>query len=342
MKILESFEGQAQYCDANDAPTTASIVRAIGTSLTRETEFGRRVLDWPGQPIPDALPLRCAGGFHALHLSGAEPSLAPLYQGEAVDVAALIAAAMARHDAALLPWLDGPPQTNEAGRSSNYIAALLWLTARGLANRYELLEIGSSAGLNLMIDRYHYDLGGVTTGPEDSAMRFTPEWRGPPPPAAAFAFASLRGCDIAPVDLADPAQALRLTAYIWPEHHIRFARMTAAIEMVKAAPPNLVQSDADAWVETALAEPQASGTARVLMHSIVWQYIGQAGQARITAAMEAAGAQATADKPLIWIAVEANRDNFKHELTVHYWPGDGATHLLANAHAHGQWIEWLA
>ena len=32
---------------------------------------------------------------------------------------------------ALLPWLDGPPQTNEAGRSANFIAAMLWLADQG-------------------------------------------------------------------------------------------------------------------------------------------------------------------------------------------------------------------
>jgi hypothetical protein len=77
------------------------------------------------------------------------------------------------------------------------------------------------------------------------------------------------------------------------------------------------------------------------MHSIVWQYVPADQQARITAAMEAAGARATTARPLAWIALEANRTVHHHELVVRHWPGDDAPHKLAHAHAHGAWIEWL-
>ena len=46
-----------------------------------------------------------------------------------------------------MPWLDGPPQTNEAGRSANFAAAFLWLVDQGLPADFELMEIGSSAGI---------------------------------------------------------------------------------------------------------------------------------------------------------------------------------------------------
>jgi hypothetical protein len=251
---------------------------------------------------------------------------------------------IARHEAALMPWLDGPPQTNEAGRSSNYIAAMLWLAERGLAPHFDCIEIGSSAGINLMIDRYHYDLGGVQIGPADAVMRFTPEWRGPPPHDMPFSFAGLRGSDIAPVDLTDPAQALRLRAYIWPEHHVRFARMDTAIALAGEQKPDLVAMNAADFVEAQLAKPQAAGTTRVLMHSIVWQYVPVDQRGRVTTAMEAAGARATAARPLAWVALEANRTVHHHELVVRYWnggDGDGASHMLAHAHAHGAWVEWL-
>ncbi len=246
-----------------------------------------------------------------------------------------------RHEAALLPWLDGPPQTNEAGRSSNFIAAMLWLADKGLPPRFDCLEIGSSAGINLMIDRYHYDLGGVHVGPKPGAMAFTPDWRGNHPPQHAVEFSGLKGCDVAPVDLTDPAQALRLKAYIWPEHHIRFQRMAAAIAAATEAPPQLVHANAADFVEAELARPQAGGTTRVLMHSIVWQYVPADQQARITAAMEAAGARATAARPLAWIALEANRTAHHHELMVRHWPDSGEPVKLAHAHAHGAWVEWL-
>lgn len=341
--VRAAFANQVLYCQANDAPITARIVAALATLLDQPaTEFARRMAEWQGAPLADALPLRAAGGLHALHLAGAARELAPIYaDSEGINDAAIVAGVARRHEAALLPWLDGPPQTNEAGRSSNFIAAMLWLTDQGLPPHFQCLEIGSSAGINLMLDRYHYDLGGVQVGPQPGVMAFTPEWRGVHPPQHKIAITGARGCDVAPVDLTDPAQALRLKAYIWPEHRVRFERMEAAIAAAHEQKPDIVGSNAADFVEAELAKPQAAGTTRLLMHSIVWQYVPADQQARVTAAMEAAGAKATPDRPLAWIALEANRTVHHHELVVRHWPGGEAPKMLGRAHAHGAWVEWM-
>ncbi len=341
--ITAAFDNQVAYCRAAGASVTARVVDALRQLLERDE--GGAVLAairaWPGAPLADALPLRIAGGIHALHLAGKEPALGAIYRDEAdVDDAAILAAALHRHEAELLPWLDGPPQTNEAGRSANFIAAMLWLAEQGLPPRFQCLEIGSSAGINLMLARYHYDLAGVQVGPEPGAMRFAPEWKGDAPPPRAIEIAATRGCDVAPVNLADPAQALRLKAYIWPEHTVRFERMEAAIAEASRSAPDLVQMDAATFIEAELARPQEPGTTRLLMHSIVWQYVPDDQKARVTAAMEAAGTRATPERPLAWVSLEANRVLHVHELTVRHWPGDGTAHKLGHAHPHGAWIEW--
>ncbi len=341
--VIAAFDNQIAYCRSAGAGVTARIVAAVRDLLVAG-EGGaliERIRAWPGAPLADALPLRIAGGIHALHLGGGEAQLGRIYAGEpGLDDAAIVGAAIRGHEAALLPWLDGPPQTNEAGRSSSFVAAMLWLADRGLLARFACLEIGSSAGINLMLDRYRYDLGGVTVGPQPGAMQFAPEWRGPPPPARTVAVESARGCDVAPVDLADPVQALRLRAYIWPEHTVRFERMDAAIKEVRRSPPDLLAMNAADFVERELAAPQEPGTTRLLMHSIVWQYVPQDQQARITAAMERAGAAASVEKPLAWAALEANRVSHAHELTVRFWPGGGDPVVISRAHPHGAWIEW--
>lgn len=348
--VLTAFANQVAYCQHAGAPITARVVAGIAAVLAKQgtSELLECIRGWPGAPLADALPLRVAGGLHALHLSGAAPRLAPLYHDETADDVCIIADVMAQHQAALLPWLDSPPQTNEAGRSANFIAAMLWLAEQGLPPRFTCLEIGSSAGINLMLDRYAYDLGGVEAGPDDAVMRFAPQWRGAPPPAKAITIASAKGCDVAPLDLTDPADALRLRAYIWPEHIIRFERMDAAIRAARLSKPDLVRLAAADFLERELAQPQACGTTRMLMHSIVWQYIPADEQARITAAMEAAGALATPDAPLAWVMVEADRTVHRHKLTVRYWQGGGVSGdgdgevQLAWAHPHGADMEWLA
>lgn len=341
--VATAFANQVAYCEAAGAHITARVCGGIAAVLASDAsgELLERVRGWQGAPLADALPLRVAGGLHGLHLSRAAPELAPIYRGEAADDAAIIAQVIAAKEAALLPWLDGPPQTNEAGRSANFIAAMLWLAEQGLPLRFACLEIGSSAGINLMLDRYAYDLGGVKVGPQNAVMHFAPEWNGAPPPVHDFAIASARGCDVAPVDLTDPAQALRLKAYIWPEHTVRFERMDAAIRAASERKPDLVQATAADFVEAELVKPQASGTTRMLMHSIVWQYVPVDQQVRVTAAMEAAGARATPERPLAWVMVEADRSVHRHKLTVRYWPGRAQETQLAWSHPHGADVEWM-
>jgi hypothetical protein len=343
--VAEAYVNQIDYCRSNGATITGRIVAAIA-GLLDDLDVGAfiaRIRDWPDQPLADGLPLRSAGALHGLHLSGAAPELAAIYSGTVADDRAIIGAAVRAHAPFLLPWLDRPPQTNEAGRSSNFIAAMLWLAGQGLPPRFECLEIGSSAGINLMIDRYFYDLGGVKVGPEiEAAMRFVPEWRGSPPPDEEIEILALKGCDVAPLDLTDPSEALRLKSYVWPEHTVRFERLDAAIAAAAVKRPDLVQMNAADFVEQQLALPQAEGTTRLIMHSIVWQYVPEEQRERVTRAIDAHGARATKDRALGWIALEADRTLLNHGLRVRHWPGGTEAKLLAAAHAHGAWIEWMA
>lgn len=336
-----AFRIQEHYCRSNAAPIYAAINAALATGLTRQTRTGARVLDWPGEPTRDALPLRLIGGLHALVLAGADAPLAEVFAGritDAAEIARRLADVLRRHDDALYPWLDGPPQTNEPGRSAALMTGLLSVAAR-FGPRLEVLEIGSSAGLNLLIDRYRIDLGGTATGPEDAPVRIVPDWRGPPPPAVPVACVSVRGCDIAPMDATDPAVERRLAAYIWAEAPERLARVQGAIAMIRERPVDLVAADAADWVEARLAEPQAEGVTRVLMHSVVWQYLPEATAHRIRHAMAAAGAAATRARPLAWVAMEPDRSLGHQVIRVRGWPDDDGWRVVATSHAHGAWID---
>lgn len=331
MTFDEAMAFQAAFCDTNGAPVTAAACRALAAGLDRTTATGRRVHDWTGDYIRDALPLRLVAPYHAL-----------LRRGDiaAFDTVEAIRAATVVHDDWICEWLDGPPQTNEPARSATFMAALLVLSERfGLP--FELLEIGSSAGLNLLIDRYRYDLGGSMAGPEGSPVLIRPEWRGTQPPQAKVRIASVRGVDIAPIDVTDAQTAARLMAYVWIDAPERTARVKAAIAMIGENPVDLVQGDAVDWVEARLEEQQESGICRVLMHSIVWQYLPSDTQKRIRTAMDNAGAAATVAKPLGWIRMEPDAERKTIELHVEAWPSFPETRL-AGVHPHGAWIEWSA
>ena len=343
VSVPQAIAWQAEHAERAGAPGTGRVVRALLAVEDSQAATARRIFLWQGLSLRDAMPLRIAGGIHNLLLTGAEPRLADIYEGRTVDqgqVDDLIREVVEKHDHALLPWLDHPPQTNEAGRSAALMAGLLWLADR-VAPRFELIEIGASAGINTMMGRYRYELGGIDIGPSGSRMMIAPEWRGASPPDTDPQIASARGCDLKPVDLTNDAQALRLKSYVWPEASQRMKRIDTAIAMASRFPPDIARQDAASFAADALSAPQEEGVTRTLMHSIVWQYLPDAAQDALTASMEEAGSMASETKPLAWLALETNRETFAHELRVRYWPGGEEPVLLATAHPHGEWVEWI-
>ncbi|MEL6877343.1 MAG: DUF2332 domain-containing protein [Pseudomonadota bacterium] len=338
-----ALDWQATHAFENGAPCTGRIIRALEAVAKGDTAVAKRMTNWPGLTLKDAMPLRIAGGLHHLLLSGADDRLAAVYSGAITDqgeVDALVCAVVEAHDAALVPWFDGPPQTNEAGRSASIMAGLLWLAQRVPA-RFDMFELGASAGVNTMMDRYFYRLGQIEVGPANSPMRIAPEWRGVgSPPAADIEITAIRGCDVGPIDLSDADSALRLKSYIWPDANERMERIDAAIQLAGERAPNLMQMDAGDFAREQLVRPQEPGTTRVMFHSIMWQYMPAKTQSSITQAMEQAGAQATVEKPLAWVSLETDPATFRHELRVRYWPGGEQEICLAHAHPHGAWVEW--
>ena len=204
----------------------------------------------------------------------------------------------------------------------------------------ELFELGSSAGLNLNLDRFDYDLGGVRVGDPASAVKIVPEWRGAAPPYASPDIVTRAGVDIRPVDLGNEANAERLIAYIWADQVERLTRIEAAIAIARAHPPDVTEGDAAVWMEQQLAMPPSSGTTNVIMHSVFWQYLPLETQTRIVRAIETAGEKTTDENPLAWVKFEPRDSLYTMALTVQMWPGGAEAHL-ANCHPHCAHIEWL-
>src|SRR5262245_27896057 len=148
---VTNLEAQAAICDALGSPFSAKVCLALAELLDRSTATGRRALDWPGNATADALALRLLGGLHSLVLSGADDGLAAVYPPQQIDGTRLrdaIAGAMRRHDERLCGALDSAPQTNEVARSAMLLPGFLAI-ARETSLPLEIVEIGTSAGLNL-------------------------------------------------------------------------------------------------------------------------------------------------------------------------------------------------
>jgi hypothetical protein len=343
-QIAAHFEAQAKACDALGSPFTARICRAAISVLDAGTETGRCVLGWPGDPGADALSLRLAGGLHALVLSGTDEELATVYPPNEADDAKLrdtLADAIRRRDANLVRSLASPPQTNEIARSGMLLPGFLFI-ARKYRMPLAIHEIGSSAGLNLNFDRFHYRYGSLEWGAASSPVQLAPEVRGNPPPLEGrLSIVSREGCDIAPVDLTDPVKRLGLRSYIWADQTARLERLDAAIGVAKQFPVRVVASDAARFVKKSLTE-RTLGQAFVLFHSIMWQYMPEATKSAIESSIHETGASAIADSPIAWLRMEPLAPKARHAtLSLTSWPG-GETRHLADCDYHGRWIEWVA
>ncbi|HEY0918823.1 DUF2332 domain-containing protein [Devosia sp.] len=341
--VAKHFERQAQACEELGSPFTAALCRLLVERLDRSTAFGRRILDWPGDPAADALALRACGALHALARSGREPDLASVYPPAPFareGVWAAIAGAMARHDAFLSGWLDSPPQTNEVARSSFVLGAALTVAQRtGLP--LAVFEIGASAGLNLAFDQYRYELGGGRAwGDAGAPLTIESEWRGVLPALASpLRIVSRAGCDRKPLDPASQEDAARLLSYVWPDQSARLQRLEAALRLAAAAGRRVEQADAAAWVERQLAAPATPGVCRFFFHTIVWQYLPDAVKTRIEAALAAAGAAATPATPLARFGFEIDGGAPGGGMVLTLWPG-GEPEALGRADYHGRWVEW--
>jgi hypothetical protein len=343
--IPRHFEAQAKACDALGSPFTARICRATISILDADTETGKCILGWSGDAAADAVSLRLCGGLHSLVLSGADEALAAVYppnEADDDDLRHALADALRRHDARLLRSIASPPQTNEIARSGMLLPGFLAI-GRQFGLPLAIHEIGSSAGLNLNFDRFHYGYGSEEWGDKASPVHLPPEVRGgfAPPLDGVLSIAGREGCDIAPIDLADPASRLRLRSYVWADQQARLDRLDAAIKVFERFPNAVVRRDAAEFIRKSLAG-RVPGQTFVLFHSIMWQYMPEPTRQAIEDYLRRAGADASSDSPLAWLRMEPIAAKARHAtLSFTTWPG-GRTEHLANCDYHGRWIEWTA
>jgi hypothetical protein len=340
---VASFRTQARGCAETGSPIYAELLTRAAADVEAGGAFAEILVDYWGAPILDALPLRVLGAIHEKVLAGAAPDLAAYYPsvGGHFDAdgawQALLAIVEADRDELRVAAASRGVQTNEVRRSAALLGGFLHL-AQQTDLPLRVREIGASAGLNLLFDRFAYRLGPHEWGDPSSPVVLTSDWQGPAPDLGApLRIASRAGCDIAPIDVRDADRARRLESFVWPDQLDRHERLRAAITLARREPPRLEALRADEFVARELAAP-VDGEATVLFQSVVWWYIPKAERERISAAVAAAGARATAHAPLAWLRMEGVRLH-DAELRVMRWPG-GEDRLLGYVHWHGAWVRW--
>lgn len=342
MTPQEAFAMQAVACRSLGSEFMGQLMSLVSERLTVETEPGRLALKWQGDPRPsaDSVPLRLAGALHWLALSGTAPELAAVYPPNSVDDDSLWAAvshALDAHGAVMVALMASPPQTNEIRRAAALVP-MLHAVAGSTGLPVMLSELGASAGLNLRADQFRIDMGDKTYGPENSGVHHRPDTEGKAPDPVALNVVDRAGVDLRPFDLTDANQTMRLLSYLWPDQPHRMDNTRAAVAIADQIPAPVAQADAIDWLATRL-ETQSTGVVHVVYHTIAWQYFPADVQAKGEALLAAAGAAATASRPLARISMEADGHGPGAAMTLTQWPG-GAPRAMGRVDFHGRWIKW--
>jgi len=335
----------------------APLYEQIILAAADDPDLLARVLDTPAG-AHWSLPLLAAA--HDLVLTEPGLELAAVYRGASdADPAPLFLELVHdRWDEIAERMLTRHIQTNECGRTAVLGPVLTWLVA-GVDHPVARLDVGTSAGLTLLADRYRLDYGTFgATGPADSPVVIPCEvTEGLPPIAAELPdLAANVGIDRDPIDLANDNDRRWLVACTWPGTG-RTERTAAALDLAQRHRPDVRQGDAVTDLGAAIATLPADA-AVIITTSWVVGYFDSLTRAAFGQAL----VEVAQDRPIAWVAMEgagvadevaqaaaaeaphaADRSWDVSVMTVTYLQKTRAEHRqLGDVHHHGQSMAWRA
>ena len=343
--MLDSLLRQARSCAHVGSALYGELLDGLAADYAAGGVTRTLLYGVTATPVHDALPLRYLATAHRLALEGMAPNLAALYAScgghwDGGDPTPAFLRTVRENQTLFAHGVRQNVQTNEVARSA-VLASGFSLVSRRHGLPMATLEIGSSAGLLSRWMHYGFNTGESVTGNPASVLQFGPQWWHAPPPHLdpAATVVSTRACDITPLDLATPLGRLAMESFLWPDQIDRRERLLAALAVAADHPLLVEQADAGAWLSQRLTAGLPTGTATVVFHSIVWQYLPQSTRDTMRDALHRAGASAAPESPLLWLRMEpATPEHASLRLTS--WPG-GVDEELAHVGYHGADIRWL-
>ena len=345
MSEPESFDYWDYFlreCERASAPLYADIIRGVGKDDALK-EMASHVK--PGQPKANVL----LASVHFLLLRGVEHPLRRLYPNlngglrfEDADAFLLFKDFIERHcdDVAAL-IAKGVTNTNEVARCSALHAGFR-AVAKESGEPLALIEIGPSAGLNMIWDKYCVDYfrdgQRIEVGPADAGLAIHCELRGGklPPFGPTPAVVSRVGLELNPVNLNDLYWRDWLRALVWPDQTERFMRLERAIAIATSERQDIRAGDALELLPDALAEIPEGRPICVYHTYVVYQFT-KAMREALEAILVTAGLR----RPIWRLSAEGSHVAGDAHLKIrHYHNGVRTERELALCHPHGTWLEW--
>lgn len=243
-------------------------------------------------------------------------------------------------------------QTNEVGRCSALRAAVCEVGDGD--GPVALVDLGCSAGLNLLVDAYGYDYAGtLLAGTDPAGPVLACALEGRLPPLQLPAIASRVGLDLSPVDVLDDDAVLWLLSCVWPDDDSRRERLERAVGVAarRAGELRLVTGDMVDDLQHAVASSDADAML-VVIDSWSAAYLPPPRRLALADAIAAVASR----RAVTWIAMEypsvlrdlgvlavdaplAHRGASVVCVTT-YDRGTPLSRVAAETHAHGAWLDW--
>jgi hypothetical protein len=297
----------------------------------------------PGQPVPNLF----LAAVHFLLLKGVQNPLAAYYPSLSsttplsADPYPSFRTFCLEHRERILELISTRlVQTNEVRRCGCLLPAFAVVASRGRGRPLALVEIGASAGLNLLWDRYGYDYGeegryGDRRSPVQIACMLHGDRR-PPLPGTSPTVATRLGIDLNPIDVCDPDAALWLRALVWPGEGGRAALLQEALRVAQQDPPRLIAGNAvDRLPEVLAAIPDDQSLCVFHTHTVN-QFPAEA-----RANLSALFAERATERDLFRLSIEWLGEGHPRLELVSFEGGAMTAQLLAYCGSHGEWLEWL-
>ncbi|GGC78762.1 hypothetical protein GCM10007216_06570 [Thalassobacillus devorans] len=291
-----------------------------------------------GQPIPNLL----FGAVHYLLLSGEQHELRKYYpslteKAEAPDKVFPHFLNFCRTHRRLIMELIGKKlvQTNEVRRCA-YLYPVFCYIHKKTKNPLSLIEIGTSAGLQLLWDQYGYTYGdNLIYGNKSSVLQLSSQVRQGSMPgllSAAPPVASRTGVDLHVSDLTDGEETLWLKALIWPEHKERRENFEKAVSQFRENPPSLVEGDGVLLLEE-LAANATSASTLCIFHTHVANQMSREVKEELLQKVTAIGRER--DVFHIYNNIEDRKLHLDYFIN-----GKSFAETVGETDGHGRWFDW--
>ena len=222
-------------------------------------------------------------------------------------------------------------QTNEVQRSWVLLPCFLRGAELLGADELDVVELGPSAGLNLVWDRYRYAYEAGEWGPADAPLRLAGHERTPVRAGVLEHVPRVRrrvGIDVAPLDVTTDEGARILESFVWAGQEERFDRLRRAIEVVRADPPQLVRGDIGEKLPGVLEDRPT-----IVFQTAVFGYLDDATVHSVRATLSQPG------RPLAFVSAGGGRSD-EPAWGMRIFRPDREREFVGHADFHGAWLDY--